>query len=138
MVKKNYILKFAHLFCDGFSFYTTSILIFIGEGLSIKYVPVTINKREGKSTVRPKDALNTFILILQTILLSSPLRVFLPITGILIAGSVISFIVDMFQSYHTNLHVSTATLFLSLSSILIFFFGLMADQIAAIRKELNK
>jgi len=39
IVKKEHISKFSHLLCDGFSFSTTTILLFITEGLSIKYIP---------------------------------------------------------------------------------------------------
>lgn len=139
IVRKEPISKFAHLLCDGLSFSTTTILLFHTEGLSVKYVPITINKRkEGKSTVRIKHALDSLILILRTILFTSPLRVFLPITGLLILLAIISFITDIIYSYQTNLHISTTTLFLSISSLLIFFFGLLADQIAAIRKEIKK
>lgn len=138
IVKKEHISKFVHLLCDGFSFYTTATLLFLSEGLTIKYIPITINKRLGKSTVKPKDALDSFILILRTILLSSPLRVFLPITGLLIILGTISFVLDIIQSYHAFLNISDATIFLFISSLLIFFFGLLADQLAAIRKELKK
>jgi len=138
IVKKDKILKVSHLLCDGFSFSTTSLLMFLNEGFSIKYVPITIDKRQGKSTVRPKHALDTFIFVLRTIIMINPLRVFLPVTGILVVSSIISFVTDMFQSYQTNLHISTTTLFLSLSSLLIFFFGLIADQISTLRKEIKR
>jgi glycosyltransferase involved in cell wall biosynthesis len=138
IIKKDQLSKLAHLLCDGFSFYTTVTLIFISEGLSIKYIPITINKRRGKSKVKSKDALDTFILILRIILLSSPLRVFLPITGTLILLGFISFIIDIIQSAKTLLNISDSTILLFISSLLVFFFGLLADQIAAIRKEIKK
>ncbi len=139
IVKKEPILKFIHLLCDGLSFSTTTTLLFTTEGLSIKYVPITINKRrEGKSKVRPRHALDAFIIILRTILLSSPLRIFLPITGLLIILGITSFVIDIIQSYRVSLNISDATIFLLISSLLIFFFGLLADQIAAIRKEIKK
>lgn len=138
IIKKRHISRFAHLICDGFSFYTTTTLIFISEGLSIKYVPITVNKRRGKSTIRPKDAFDTFILILRMILLSSPLRVFLPISGVLIILGLASFIIDIIQSYQTELNISDATILLLIVSLLTFFFGLIADQLALIRKELKK
>ena len=139
IVKKEPILRFVHLLCDGLSFSTTTTLLFLSEGLPIKYVPITINKRRGgKSVVKPKHALDTFIVILRAILLSSPLRVFLPVSGLLIAIGIISFIIDILQSYRTGLNISDATIFLLISSLLIFFFGLLADQLASIRKEINK
>lgn len=133
IVKKPIISKFTHLLCNGFSFSTTTTLVFIGEGLSIKYVPVTINKRRGKSMVKPKHALDTLILILRAIVLSSPLRIFLPVSMILFLGAAASGIYDIFFSHN----ITDATILLFISSLLIFFFGLIADQIAAIRKEIK-
>lgn len=138
LVKKPIISKFTHLLCDGFSFSTTTTLLFISEGLSIKFVPITINKKSNKSLVKPKHALDTLILILRTILLSSPLRIFLPITGLLIILGITSFVIDIIQSYRASLNISDATILLFISSLLIFFFGLLADQLASIRKEINK
>lgn len=139
IVKKEPILKFTHLLCDGLSFSTTAILLFLTEGLSVKYVPITINKRKGgKSTVRPKHALDTLIVILRTILLSSPLRVFLPTSGILFLLGIVSFVIDIIQSYHATLNIGDVTILFFIASLLVFFFGLLADQLAAIRKELKK
>jgi len=134
IVKKEPILKFIHLLCDGFSFSTTSILLFLTDGLAVKYVPIAINKREGKSKVRPKHAFDTLIFILRTILLSSPLRVFLPISLLLFLGAVISGLYDIIL---TPFNISDTTVLLLISSILIFFFGLLADQIASLRKEIK-
>jgi len=136
IVKREQISKFTHLLCDGLSFSTTTLLTFIGEHLSVKYVPITINRRAGgKSAVKPRHALDTLILILRTILFTSPLRVFLPITLLLFMGALISGIYDIF---FRPLNITDITILLTISSVLMFFFGLLADQIAAIRKEINK
>jgi len=137
IVKKDQISKFLHLLCNGFSFSTTSLLLFIGESLPVKYIPITINKRlgESKSTIKPRHAIDTFVIILRTIMVSSPLRVFLPISTLLFLGAVISVGYDLF---FRSLNITDITLLLFMSSILIFFFGLLADQMAAIRKEIKK
>jgi len=132
IVKKEKMREFTHLLCDGFSFSTTSLLLFLTEGMSVKYVPITINKREGKSGVRPKHAFDTLIFILRVILLTSPLRVFLPISIFLFILSGILLIQNLI---HEN--IRDATILLLVSAILIFFFGLLADQISAIRKEIK-
>jgi len=134
VVKKDQISKFTHILCDGFSFSTTTTLLFLSEGKSIKYIPITINKRMGKSTVKPKHAIDTLIVILRSILISSPLRVFLPISFSLFFLAVISGMYDIFIG---PINISDATILLLISSLLIFFFGLLADQLAAIRKELK-
>ncbi|MBD3281989.1 MAG: glycosyltransferase [Candidatus Portnoybacteria bacterium] len=136
IVKKNRIKKFTHLLCDGLSFSTTSTLIFITEDLPIKYVPITINKRnQGKSSVKPKHAIDSFMLILRIIILSSPLRVFLPVSFLLFLGGLISITYNIFfQSFN----ITDITILFFISSLLVFFFGLIADQVSAIRKEINK
>lgn len=137
IVKKEKISKFLHLLCDGFSFSTTTILLFLTERLSVKYISLTINKRggESKSRVKPKHAFDTFIIILRTILLSSPLRIFLPVSFLLFLGALASGIYDFF---FRPFNLTDITIILFLSFLLIFFFGLIADQLAFIRKEIRK
>ncbi|MDP2946856.1 MAG: glycosyltransferase family 2 protein [Nanoarchaeota archaeon] len=133
IVKKDRISEFTHLLCDGLSFSTTTLLIFLNEGLSVKYVPLTINKRKGgKSTVKTKHAFDTLIFILRVILLTSPLRVFLPISILLFALSGILLVQNIIYG-----NISDATILLLVSAILIFFFGMLADQVSAIRKEIK-
>jgi len=132
LIKKEYLLNFLHLLPDGFSLSTTSTLAFFKAGLNVKYVPITINKRAGKSTVAPKDALKTLMLILRIIFLFSPLRIFLPSSLLLFSLALIFAVIDLIQRNITDI-----TILLFISSILIFFFGLLADQIAAIRREMK-
>lgn len=135
IVKKQEITKFLHLLPDGFSFSTTSTLSFIKEGLNVKFVPITIKKRVGKSTVKPKDALRTFLLILRIILLFSPLKVFLPVS---LSLFLIAFLSGIYDIFFRPLNITDTTILFFISSLLIFFFGLLADQLAAIRRELKK
>lgn len=134
IVKKDKILKFLHLLCDGFSFSTTSLLLFLNEGLSIKYIPITIDKKQGKSKVRPKHALDTLIFILRTILMTNPLKVFLPISILILIFSFVSLAHDIF--FVSSANISSTSIILLISSLLIFLFGLMTDQIATLRKEI--
>ena len=132
IVKKKKISKFTHLLCDGFSFSTTSSLLFLTEGMSIKYIPVKISKREGKSSVKPKHALDALIFILRVVLLTSPLRVFLPISVFLFILGSVSLIQNIIYK-----NISDITILLIVSGMLIFFFGLLADQTSAIHKEIK-
>ncbi len=133
-VKKAKVEEFWHLLPDSFSFTTTLTLAFQKSGLNIKYVPIEINKRTGgKSAVKVKHAIRTFFLIFRTILLFSPLRVFMPAVLLLWAMLGVSLIYDI---YHV--HVTNTTVVLFTSSLIIFLFGLLADQISAIRREIRK
>ncbi|MBI3331835.1 glycosyltransferase family 2 protein [Candidatus Peregrinibacteria bacterium] len=131
--KRSQFLRFLHLFPNGFSLSTTSTVCFFKEHLNVIYVPITIQARVGKSTVKMRDAVKTVMLIVRLIMLFSPLRIFLPaavISGIL-ATALLIYELVMFQNVSDS-----AVALLSLTAIL-FFFGLLADQIAAIRRELH-
>ncbi len=130
--RRSAFLRFMHLFPNGFSLSTTSTVCFFKEGLNVVYVPIRIRERVGKSTVRPRDFGKTLMLVLRIIMLFSPLRIFLPacffFAFLTVADVVIQFILT---GDFTN--KSTVAL-ISLTS-LTFFFGLLADQIAALRRE---
>jgi len=134
LIKKDILLRFMHIFPNSFSMYTTMSLIFPKEGLNVKYIPIEINKRIGKSTVKSKDAFKMFLLILRTIILFTPLRVFLPISLFLFLWGIVSGIYDVFLP---PLDVTDITIMLFISSLLVFSFGLLADQLAAIRRSIK-
>ena len=133
VIRKDKIDQFRHLLPDSFSFTTTITLAFQKAGLDIKYIPITINKRSGgKSSVKPSHAIKMFFLILRTITMFSPLRIFMPVFLVLLFVTAISLGYDI---YHINISNTTTVLFLA--ALIIFFFGLLADQMSAIRREIR-
>jgi len=78
-------IKYIHLLPSGFSFTSTITLIFLSEGYRVEYLPIDYRKRKGWSKFRPfHDTLNMLILILRTLVYFNPLRVFLPLSFILL------------------------------------------------------
>ncbi|MFA6215855.1 MAG: glycosyltransferase family 2 protein, partial [Patescibacteria group bacterium] len=133
LIKKEYFLKYKHLLPNAFSWTTTITLTFFKESLNVNYVPIEINKRQGgKSTVKASDAVKTFMLILRIITLFSPLRVFLPATLMLLGLAAIDALPEIFKG-----NINDSTIILIISSLITFFFGIIADQVAAIRREIN-
>jgi len=135
LVKKDLFSKFSHIFPNGFSLTTTITLAFFKEGFNVKYVSIKINKRNGKSHVKVNDGFKTIMLIFRTIILFSPLKVFLPASYLILLLSFTSLSLDIIHTYSFNIGDTTILFFIS--SILIFFFGLLADQISAIRREIK-
>ncbi len=136
LIKKEHFARYSHLFPNNFSLSSTSTLAFIKEGLIIKYVPITINKRNGESSVKISDGFKTLLLLARLIMLFSPLKIFIPIS---VAGLTISLVWMSYELINTNFEgISKSGGFLFIASLLIFLFGLLADQIAAIRRELKK
>ncbi|MDD5290958.1 MAG: glycosyltransferase family 2 protein [Patescibacteria group bacterium] len=125
--------KYVHLYPNGFSLSTTTTMAFLKAGYNVRYIPIRVNKRVGKSTVSPRDALKTFVLITRIITLFSPMRFFIPISLLFALITIVSVTNDIRLS-----NISDTSIILFIATIFIFSFGVILDQIAAIRRELNK
>lgn len=133
LIKKNEFLRFSHILPNGFSCSTTSLFAFMKEGLNVKFIPIQIDKRGGgKSMVKPKEFFTYLILVMRLTMLFSPLRFFLPISLILGMTGLVMIITGLIMN-----NIAKSTILVVLSAIIIFFFGLLADQIAALRREIN-
>ncbi len=132
-VKKEKFNRFRHLYPNGFSLSTTITLAFLKQGYSVGYVPIQINKREGKSTVHILDGFRAVNLVLKMIMLFSPLKIFIPVSLLFFIIGAISLCRDVFIVFNLN----DNTILLLISALLFFLFGLLADQIAAIRREIR-
>ena len=122
LVRKKAFRNFSHIFPNGFSISTTITLAFFREGLNVKYVPITVSKRTGKSFVKTSDGLRAFMLILRTIILFSPLRIFLPISALIFGLSILSLIFDILIFSKNELNIADTTILLFISSLIFFQF----------------
>ena len=124
--RKDVALRFYKLLPSGFSFTTTITLAMHTNGYKVKYVPIEYGKREGKSKIRPiYDSLNFIQLIWRTIMYFNPLKVFLPIAGVVFCAFVVSALVDIIVS--NNLTDKTVMLMMAFIQVLVM--GLLADLI---------
>ena len=138
IIKKNVINKMLHLFPEGFSFSTTSTIAFLNMGYSVGYHPIVVNRRVGKSTVKQlKDGSNVMLLILRLIVLFNPLKVFIPSSFILFAIGLIYEIYAGIIIHPNPPKLIPGAFFVMLTGVLLFFFGLVVDQISEMRKYMN-
>lgn len=137
IIKRKVLIKYLHLMPNGFSFSTTSTFALLKGNYSIKWVPITaVERRIGKSTVRQlKHGPQTLMLILRLTVLFEPLKIFLLVTRWLALFSVISLGVDIAQGGDSGL--SDTTVLLSISTLIIFMFGLLCDQVSSLRREIH-
>ena len=134
VIQRDKIKKLLHLFPDGFSFSTTSTIAFMYLTYKVEYISIIAEKRIGNSTVRQiKHGSSTLLLILRLIVLFNPLKVFLPVSFWMIAIGVIYELVFGIFLLYPNVKLIAAAFFMILTGILTFFFGLIADQISAMR-----
>ena len=134
---RNKILRFVHLLPNRYSYPTTSIMAFLHAGHTIHFEPLgTIRKRQaGKSHIRPfKDGFRFINIILRIIMMFAPQKIFMPASAAFLTsgGGLLSY--NLFYQHNIN----DASIIVITVGTFTFFFGLLADQIAHIRRELGR
>ncbi|MFC1462384.1 glycosyltransferase family 2 protein [Verrucomicrobiota bacterium] len=134
LIRRTDALKYMHLCSDGFSFSTSSTLAFLSDHMAVKFVPIDIRPRQGgRSHIRLRTWFSTIMLILRIIGTFNPLKIFIPPAAVFFLAGTASFVHNVM---HTN--ISEMTILLLVTSVLLFFFGLLADQMSLIRREIHK
>jgi glycosyltransferase involved in cell wall biosynthesis len=121
---------------DGFSFTTTSLVYTLKNRLAYEYIPVKmIPRHEGFSTVNMfYDGTKTIMLIFRLAMLFNPFKVFGGLAGILFLIAII------YQAYifaRTGLHIEAGSIITSIIAVVLLSFGVIADQISALRQEIS-
>ncbi len=125
--------RFLNLLPNGFSFTTTITLAMFKDGYNVSYLPITVHPRKtGTSSVRVADGFNTFLLIIRIISLFDPLKVFLPAAALLFLVGILYLILDSILLGKPN--IASGAVILFVSAVMVFMFGILADQVSAIRR----
>ncbi len=125
--------SFLYLFPNTYSYPTTLTLSVLRSGRSVKYVPISSNKRQkGKSGINIfKDGGKFFMIILKICILFSPLRIFLPVSSSFFLLGIFHYINTYLQSGRfTNMSA-----LLLVTSVVVFMMGLVSEQICQMRFE---
>ena len=132
-VRRDLLKRYLHLLPDGFSASTTSTLVFLKRGYDVSYVDITSYKRVGRSSVNlMRDGFGTLLLILRIVCLFDPLRLFVP-TALALMGAAVSYSAYEALTHGLGVPVLGATVFIG--GVLVFFMGIVCDQISAMRLE---
>ncbi len=118
--------EFLYLLPNGFSYPTTITMAFFRAGYTIAYLPITANKRQGKSHLRPlTDGIRFLLIIFKIATLYSPLKIFVPMSAcFFFLGFSYTLYTLLYQGRFTNMSA-----LLLITSILIFLIGLVSEQI---------
>ncbi|HSF17771.1 MAG TPA: glycosyltransferase family 2 protein [Vicinamibacteria bacterium] len=126
--------EFLHLLPNGFSYPSTSTLAFLKAGYNVAFVPIEGKKRDRRSTskMRPLWEVWRFVMIiLRIVTLFSPLRVIVPLAlFFFLAG-----LGYMAYTIATATDITDTSVLLIMFSAVLFVFGLLSEQIAALRFE---
>jgi glycosyltransferase involved in cell wall biosynthesis len=133
-MKRDHIMEFIHLLPNLYSYPTTSTLAFIKAGYNVKFVPIRARKGTGRSNTKIlRDGVRAIVIILRMITLFAPMKIFLPVSLLLFVGGVLYGLANIFL-FGIN-RIPNGSVLLILSSLFIFLFGLISEQIAAMRFE---
>ena len=128
VMRKAVVERFMRLLPNGFSFSSTITIAMHVNDYRISYMPITCRKRSGgKSKIRPiRDTLNFLQLIMRTILYFAPLKIFLPLSALLIIAS---FGVLLYSHFIIGDILDITIMGLLVAGIQVFSIGLLADLI---------
>ena len=102
-------------------------LLSLSESRHVEHIPIGYDERAGASKFRPvRDTWNMILLLIRTILLFNPLKIFLPLSALLFlaaaAVAILSYtILDRF--------LDTTFVVLLLSSLQVLALGFLADLV---------
>jgi glycosyltransferase involved in cell wall biosynthesis len=131
-LKKSVAMDFMNILPNGFSFTTTITLASLSSGYSLKYVPIEAPRRVGKSKIKPfRDGSRFIMLIIRTISLFNPMKIVLPVSCILFLVGALY----MAWSIILFFKIPSGALLMILSGLIIFFFGVISDQISILMRN---
>ncbi|NJN68001.1 MAG: glycosyltransferase family 2 protein [Chloroflexaceae bacterium] len=125
--RRDAALQLLPLLPDGFSFTTTITLAMLTNNYLVDYIPVNYHARIGKSKIRPiRDTLNFVQLVLRIGLYFAPLKLFLPVSGFLLALAAVWGVVSALVFGRL---ADVSTLVIAMAGIQVAVVGLLADLI---------
>lgn len=127
------IREFVHLLPNRYSWPTTSLLCLAKAGYSIKFVPISALRRTGGRSQQKlfRNGFKFMTIILRIVMLFSPLRVFFPVSLTMFALSFLAYVASVAVN-GIWLKIPNATAALFTGAIVVFMFGLLAEQIVAL------
>lgn len=129
VVRADLFKRFLYLLPNGFSYPTTITMAFLRAGFPIRFEPIPVAKRIGKSHIRPiRDGVRFMVIIFKIATLYSPLKIFLPISGLFFATGLGYYI----YTYVTAGRFTNMSLLVFSASVIIFLIGLISEQITAL------
>jgi polyisoprenyl-phosphate glycosyltransferase len=128
VMRRSTLVKFMHLLPSGFSFTSTITLAMLCSGHQVHYEPIVCAPRVGSSKIRAAHFKSFVLLVLRTVVLFNPLKIFLPLGAALFAIGAIKLIQDI-----VLWNLSETAVMAFLAAIVVWAVGLLADMIARLQ-----
>jgi glycosyltransferase involved in cell wall biosynthesis len=128
--RREVIARYLDLLPNGFSASITSTMIVLERGYPVEYHPIELARRIGQSKVKVGDGFRALILVLRTIMLFAPMRIFLRF-GLLLFG--LGLLYGVIVALREGLGFPAVAVVVMIIGVISGFFGLVADQISQMR-----
>ena len=121
--------EFLYLLPNGFSYPTTITMAFLRSGFPVCFEPITAAERKGKSHIRPiRDGVRFLVIIFKIATLYSPLKVFIPVSGLFFLTGLSYYA----YTYFTAGRFTNMSLLVFSAAVIIFLIGLISEQITTL------
>lgn len=133
-MRRAVLLEFLHLLPNQFSWPTTSAMAFAKAGYHIRFEPIAMRRRQGGRSTQKllRNGVKFGLIILRIVTLFNPLRIFFPIFVLLETLALAAYLWSVANGDRW-LHIPPSTGIFFLGGLIIFLFGLIAEQIASLR-----
>ncbi len=131
-IKAQVLKRYCYLLPNTFSYPTTLTLSLLRTGHSLKYEPIQTAARLGRSKIRLfSDGLRFLLIIFKIATFFSPLKIFLPFSGLFFALGLANYS----YTYYTSHRFTSMSLLMFVAGSLFFLLGLISEQIAQLRLD---
>jgi len=134
LFRRQQLLAYLPLLPDGFSASTTTTLLFIKRNRHFAFHPITVDQRVGKSTVKQvRDGMRTLHLMMRILFLFQAFKAFAIVAGFFFF---LGIGYGLLMALTTGRGFPVLAELLSVVGVIVFCFGIVADQISALRIDL--
>lgn len=127
VMRRDAVMPFWHILPDGFSFTTTITLCMLTSNYLVEYMPINYHARVGRSKIKPiRDTLRFIHLILRIGLYFVPLKIFLPLSVLLLA---LATAWAAFTHFVLGRLADVSTLIIMMTGVQVAMLGLLAEII---------
>lgn len=131
--RRDIVMQYFAILPDQFSWTTTITLAMHCDKYAVSYQPIDYRQRRGRSKIVPWDAGSFFALILRTVMLFRPIRVFFPIVLVCLSYGIAKMVIDLIHQPNISASAQIALM----SALLILLIGMLGDAIATRLGRLN-
>jgi hypothetical protein len=104
-------------------------MAFLRSGYPVCFAPIKVAERNGKSHIRPvRDGVRFLVIIFKVATLYSPLKIFLPASGLLFTTGLAYYL----YTYVSAGRFTNMSMLMFTAAVIVFLIGLISEQITAL------